>query len=411
MDIFIVPVPVFDKDIAIKSYLLNCNKYDLNVDIFEYYSPAMEAINSVGIEAFTLDEPIFIPISSKMLTASLGFECMHPPQRIVFLFSSDLRPEEPYISHIKSLVSQGFGVAIAGIENIEPYHHILQYCTYFMLDVNNKPAHTIKSQLDILQKYPMLTPVAAEIPDENTFDTCMSMGFSLFEGPFYRQPVTKGSRDIDALKSNLVRLLNIVRNENFEFDIVADTIQRDTALSLSLMTLINSPYIGLSQRVKTISHAVTLLGQNEVRKWATASVSRFLGADKPSEITKLSLTRAKFCENISPLFGMAEESSSLFMMGLFSVFDIILDIPIDKVFEKVLVSDEIYDALVMNKGPFFAVFDFISKYESADWASVEKIIESLKIPADAVYNAYIDSISWYSDLILEEINYKEFLQS
>jgi EAL and modified HD-GYP domain-containing signal transduction protein len=225
----------------------------------------------------------------------------------------------------------------------------------------------------------------------------------LFEGDYYRTPAIKGRSDVSPLKANLIRLLNLVRDENFEFSVVADVVQRDTALSLSLMRLVNSPFLGLRQRINTINHAVTMLGQNEVRKWVTTSVSRSLGADKPSEITRLSLVRAKFAENLSPLFSLPRETQSLFLMGLFSVLDIILEVDMEDALKLVLVSNDIQDALISNTGRFAPIHNFIKSYESADWSSVSRACIVHDLTVESIYDAYIEAVSWYTDLITEDV--------
>lgn len=226
---------------------------------------------------------------------------------------------------------------------------------------------------------------------------------SLYEGRFYRTPLTKGSHDLSPLQINLIRLLNLVQDENFEFDSVSKIIQRDPALTISLMRLVNSPYLGLSQKIKTIPHAVTMLGQLEVRRWVTTAVSKLLGADKPSEITRLSLVRARFAEMLAEMFNLKAEAQSLFLMGLFSVLDVVLELPMEEAFEKVHVSDDIRDALVTQEGPFYPVYKFILRYENADWQAVSRMLILYDITPDQVNEAYVSVLSWYRELLSDTI--------
>ena len=188
------------------------------------------------------------------------------------------------------------------------------------------------------------------------------------------------------------------RNEDFDLNGIVDIVQRDPALSVSIMRLINSVFFGLRHKVKAIPHAIILLGQAEVRKWITVSATRMLGIDKPNEITKLSLVRAKFAENLAGFFNLKSESDSLFMMGMFSVLDIVLGMDMEEVYSNLQMSDDIYDALVNHTGRYEPVLSLIKNYEMADWAAVVRVIIFCDMTIQDIYNAYIDAMIWYRDL-------------
>ena len=123
-----------------------------------------------------------------------------------------------------------------------------------------------------------------------------------------------------------------------------------------------------------------------------------LCADKPNEVTRLSLLRAKFAENLAPAFEMAGHSSELFLMGLFSVLDLILDKPMDEALDMVKVSKNIREALIDDKGELAEDLDFIEHYERASWQEVSRQMILRNIDMNSVYNAYVDSLKWYRDL-------------
>ena len=157
-------------------------------------------------------------------------------------------------------------------------------------------------------------------------------------------------------------------------------------------------HMSINSEITSIRHAVAMLGQKELKKWINAAVSHELCADKPNEITRVSLLRAKFAENLAPTFEMAGLSSELFLMGLFSVLDIILDKPMKEALEMVNVSKEITDALVDKKGEMAKVFDFIENYETDSWAELSRQMILYNIKEAPVYDAYVDALSWYRDL-------------
>jgi EAL and modified HD-GYP domain-containing signal transduction protein len=254
----------------------------------------------------------------------------------------------------------------------------------------------------VRREHPTIGLAMTEVETQESYELLKKQGPVMFEGRFYRVPLTKGSHKVSPLKFNLIKLLNIVQGDNFEFSDVSAIVQRDTALTVSLMKMINSPYLGLKQKVSSIGHAVAILGQIEVSKWVTTAVSKLLGSDRPDELTRLSLIRARFAENLAPKFGLKASSESLFLLGLFSVLDVILELPMEEALKMVHVSDDIRDALLHGKGIYGELLGFIQQYEAAEFKAVSRtlIVKDLQ-PAD-ISGAYIDALAWYRGIISGE---------
>jgi EAL and modified HD-GYP domain-containing signal transduction protein len=408
MDLLIVPVPLFNTGIAVEAYYFRLQKGN---DIIQssrttgvldgaMNSPALETLNLVGLEAFTMGKPVFVPIDNFMLLANLENQCTQPADKIIFLLDGDIRVEDDTIAAIARLKGLGYRFAIQKIANAEVYGPVLALCDYIYLDHRLfDQAEQLRLRFDILKNYRHLNVVLTHIGTMEMFLSLKDKFKGIYEGRFYRMPLTKGSHGVSPLQANLINLLNTVRDENFEFGDVTEIVQRDTALTISLLRLVNSPYIGLRQEVKSIGQAVALLGQKEVTKWVTTAVTRLLGTEKPSEITRLSLIRAKFAEALAPRFGLKREAGSLFLMGLFSVLDAILEMPMEQALEQVRVSDTIRQALVERDGPFETAYEFLLEYEAANWNVVSRTLILRDLSAEDVYSAYTEALCWYRDLL------------
>ena len=142
-----------------------------------------------------------------------------------------------------------------------------------------------------------------------------------------------------------------------------------------------------------------MLGQKEIKKWVSTAVSNALCVDSPSEIMRLSLIRAKFCENLARHFEMAMTQENLFLMGLFSVLDVVLELPIEEAFKLVFVPPPIYNALVNQTGDFYSVLFFIQQYEQGHWKEISRVALVRNITIDQIHLAYKEALLWYSDLI------------
>ena len=302
-----------------------------------------------------------------------------------------------YINRLKELKAQGYKLAIRklAVVEFENYHEVLKLMDYVLL--NNRKIAIDKAKIYFGKLYPNIKLCAGNIESKEIFEELKaSGGYELYEGNFYRVPVTKGQTEVAPLKVNYIELLNTVNNVNFELTDAADIIGRDTALTISLIKMVNR--MSVNSGINSIRHAAAMLGQKELKKWINTAVVNALYADKPNEITRLSLLRAKFAENLAPAFGLAAQGSELFLAGLFSVLDLILNKPMEEALKMVKVSKEISDVLVKDTGKLAPVMDFVHQYEEANWQEVSRLMILDEIGMDTVYEAYVHSLQWYRDL-------------
>ena len=148
-------------------------------------------------------------------------------------------------------------------------------------------------------------------------------------------------------------------------------------------------------QITTIRHAAAMLGQRELKKWINTVVTEELYSDKPSELTRLSLLRARFCENLAGVFELKMQSEELFLMGLFSALDAVLEKPLAEALELIQLAPSISNALLKHEGPLACVLEFMEAYEAGDWPEVSRIMLLRNLDIDPIYKAYEDALIWY----------------
>ncbi|MDR1135381.1 MAG: HDOD domain-containing protein [Clostridiales Family XIII bacterium] len=408
MNLLIVPVPLFNENIAVQAYYFRYRKGNgildgasANMLDGAMIAHPLEMLNMVSLEALTMGKPIFVPITKYMLLGRLESQCMQPEDKIVFLIDgTEIGDVEQYLGNIARLKSFGYRFGCQKVKSPDKLIPLLEFCDFVFYDSRAwNEAEEVKAKLSAAGLEKSIQNVYTHIDTCDIFKHISTRYRGLYEGRFYRTPLTKGKHEVSPLQANLINLMNMVRDDSFEFSHIASVIQKDPALTVSLLRLVNSAFFALKEKVKTISQAVVMLGQTEVSKWITTAVAKLLGADRPGEVTRISLIRAKFAEELAVKFGMEKEAQSLFLMGLFSVLDAILDMPLEEALKLVHVSDEIYSALSEGKGAYADIYKFMIDYESANWNSVSRtlILEDMK--ASDVYDAYVKALVWYNNLI------------
>lgn len=401
-------IPLFDENLNIGAYSLFVQKENvflnpslLGTGRFDGAArvEGLEIIQNMGIESLSSDKEVFVTVSNMSIFSDLSEQCDAPHERLVLLVDPSVKPEPMYIERISELKKQGYKLAIRKLQvaEFEAYREILKLTDYVFL--NHKKIDISKAKIYFTKLFPQIRLCAVGVDNQEEFAALKSSGgYQLYEGDFYRIPMNRNEHEVAPLKVNYIELLNTVNNDNFELTRAADIIGRDTALTISLLRMVNR--MAINSEITSIRHAAAMLGQKELKKWITTAVVGELCADKPNEVTRLSLLRARFAENLAGAFGLAVQASELFLMGLFSVLDVILDKPMEEALSMVHVSKQIRDVLVDRKGPLLRVYEFILQYESANWQEVSRQMILEKIDMPTLYDAYIQTLVWYRKLTL-----------
>jgi len=368
--------------------------------------PGLKILEDVGLNAFTNGEALFVPVSHFSLLSDITLQCTQPPEKVVFLLDSKFPPEEPFLGCMRTLIDKGFSFAIENVTDFDRMDPVVQLCEYIKLGFRYN-MDNLELFNKVQSRYRKHVFIATDVNSNDVFEKLQKSGFYYFEGRFYNLPVPSGENVVSPVKINRIHLLNIVREEDFDIDEVVQVVSRDPSMSISLLKLVNSPHLGISTEIKGILQAVALLGQAEVRKWVSTAIAGLLAEDKPGELTRLSLLRAKFAENMARSFEMGMQANSLFLMGLFSILDAALNMPMEEALKLIKVTPDVYEALANGSGKFMPVLEFIKAYEAADWTTCKNILTINEIDAGDVFNAYINTMEWYDIIVSTVIEEEE----
>jgi len=403
MKTLIVAIPFFDSEMSVGAYRLNSRSGEKLLGMMEstlslsdsVLTPGLDLVKSLGIEPLTGGCPLFVDINEYHLLMRVPITLNIPPEQLGCVISNKLKVDDVVLERCKELVSLGFKIAVDGLLDGHTKNPLFELVEFIVLDIRDfsldiKFIETIKV-LSRLKKV-----VLSNIPDKKTFNTLVDIPNTMYCGTFFNQPITKGVSKISPIKVNALALLNRLNEEDFDLGDIADTIGRDPSLSISLLRFINSV---MPRKIESIRNAVAILGQKDVKRWATAAISIQLADDKPNEITKLSLIRARFAENLASVFELGVFAPSLFMMGLFSLLDIILERPMEKAVEEVALDEYVKQALVDNSGELYKVLDFIHAYEHANWDGVAIRMVKYDLNLEDVTSAFVDALVWYKNLL------------
>ena len=400
-------IPFFDRNMSVSAYSLftRKNNFLMNPSLLgsrqfdgAAYVDGLELIQELGTTTLSGGKPIFVSLNNISIFSSLESECKNTNHAPILLIDQTFPPVSMYTDRIRELREFGYHFAMRNlpVHCYEDYAPILSQMDYILIDCQKIDA--VKASFYFRKLYPDICICASNIPDMETFGKLSpAETISLFEGTFFRMPVTRGEHKVSPLKINYISLLNLIEEDDFDLTKAADIISQDTALIISLLRLANTR--SFNSEITSVRVAVSMLGQKDLTRWIQTTVIEKLCSDKPNELMRLSLLRAKFAENLAPVFGMAMRSQELFLTGLFSILDIILDCSMEEALSMVRVSGKIRAALLERTGSLAEVLHFIVKYESAEWQEVSRqlVLKNIEIPD--VSHAWFSSLQWYAKLI------------
>ena len=400
-------IPFFDRNMSVSAYSLftRKNNFLMNPSLLgsrqfdgAAYVDGLELIQELGTTTLSGGKPIFVSLNNISIFSSLESECKNTNHAPILLIDQTFPPVSMYTDRIRELREFGYHFAMRNlpVHCYEDYAPILLQMDYILIDCQKIDA--VKASFYFRKLYPDICICASNIPDTETFGKLSpAETISLFEGTFFRMPVTRGEHKVSPLKINYISLLNLIEEDDFDLTKAADIISQDTALIISLLRLANTR--SFNSEITSVRVAVSMLGQKDLTRWIQTTVIEKLCSDKPNELMRLSLLRAKFAENLAPVFGMAMRSQELFLTGLFSILDIILDCSMEEALSMVRVSGKIRTALLEHTGSLAEVLHFIVKYESAEWQEVSRqlVLKNIEIPD--VSHAWVSSLQWYAKLI------------
>ena len=402
-------VPLFYEDMSVASYCLYAQKENMfekpHMLITGKYDGAgsvvgLEVFESVSEDDLVANCSIIIPINNISLFSNIEQQLTGFDGRIILLIDQSIKPEESYNKRLLDLKNKGFKIALKDmpLASVDEFKFMMDDFDLILINADN--GDVVEQAKAFKKLVPKVDFCAENLHTKEEFNLAKESGlFKVFEGTFFRVPINKSDTEVAPIKINYLKIMKLINEPDFDLDQVAQIITQDPALTIELLKIANK--LTINSNIRSIAQATALLGQKELRRWLNTALINELASGKPNEITRLSLVRARFAENLAPIFDYAMRKDELFLMGLFSLLNLILDMPMDKALEQVGVSNEIKNALISDDGIFAPQLEFLLSYESGDWQEVSRLMILHDIEMDDVYNAYVEALKWYGSMFIQ----------
>ncbi len=314
-----------------------------------------------------------------------------PPQQTVVEVLESVEPDALVIAACQRLKENGYLIALDDFVVDDPRAVLTDYADIIKVDCK---IVTPDQQKAMIKRYgPWKCRMLAEkVETREEFVAAKNAGFVYFQGYFFRRPEVMVTHEIPANRLNYVRMLQAVSKPELNSREIEDVIKTEASICYRLLRYLNSAVFAFSTEIHSIRHALSLLGEREIRRWVRLVATLGAAQDKSTELVTLALVRARFCELLSPKIQHGD--SDLFLLGLLSLIDTILEMPMVTIVENIAIDHETKAVLLGGASRLRPLYQLMLAQESGEWEQGAELARQLELSEDEVSDIYWQAVQW-----------------
>lgn len=326
-----------------------------------------------------------------------------PVEQVVIEILEDASPDDRLFNCVQQLKAKGFRLALDDFTLDPAWERFLPFIDVIKFDVQ-QTAQARMQQFIRTHRRSGLTFLAEKVETREEFQACSRIGCTLFQGYFFSRPEIVQRRAMSENQLTIMQLLREVNQPELDYDQIEQLLNREISLAYKLLRYVNNLRYQHSRyqqagAVTSFRHATMFLGQQEMRRFVSLVSATSGGNHKSSELYRMSLIRARFCELISQHRHGTTDSGEAFLCGLFSLLDAILDQPFSSLLDAIPLSTDIRLALLEQRGEMAFYLAFIADYEQEHWDRVRRRAEKMQLDEQQLIGLYMDATRWADNLL------------
>ncbi|MGA7907470.1 MAG: HDOD domain-containing protein, partial [Candidatus Sulfotelmatobacter sp.] len=378
------PAPVSDKPEAIKvlRYVARQPIFDRDKKVFGYellFRDSMENTFQGGdadaASRSTLDSSLLVGldvlcdgrrafVNCTRETLVRGLVTMLPSHATVAEILESVPVDAEVVTACQRLKEAGYMLALDDFVSDDPRQALADMADIIKVDLK---LTTLEQRAALVKRHgPWRSRMLAEkVETHEEFMATMNQGFVYFQGYFLHRPEIVAARDVPANRMNYLRMLQAVSLPELDVPALENLIKTEASICYRLLRYLNSAMFAFRNEVRSVRNALAILGESEVRRWVRLVATVGAGQDKPSDLVLCALVRARFGELLAPHIDHGD--SDLFLLGLISLIDAMLDMSMADVLKKIPLDRPTKDVLLAHPSPLRTVFQLILAHESGEW--------------------------------------------
>lgn len=344
------------------------------------------------------DKLAFVEISPSMLESPLLRRL--PGRGVVLAVCPDQDKLEDNLLRCRELSRLGYRIALDDFEADRDLGQFLTLASFIRVDVARFDAIELGKLADRFPDKPAPQLLAKNVETDDDFEACYKMRFHCFEGNYFTRRRPSMSPRIDSDRIRVLELLNRVKNQE-EISRLEEGFKHDAMLVYKLLRYINAPVNGFQQQIRSIAHALVILGYNRLYRWLTLLLFSSGKADPRNKaLLQNALVRARMTELLGQSKLSAAECEGLFIVGMFSLLDVLLNVPMEQALEQLHLSDPVMAALARREGIYAPFLALSVACEEADQEAIVEHAAACGLDANEVNTAQVKALVWAEEIDL-----------
>ena len=393
--VFIARQPIFDRNLEIYGYeLLFRGSIEAQTAVIASNTEAQDTATSTvmlnSIMEFDLSHLVgqhkaFFNLSREFLLA--GTDLPFSSSNVGIEVLEDSEVDDELIQALEHLKLLGYEIALDDFSWRQGIERVLNIASLVKVDIQETPREELAKLVEQLREYGVAL-VAEKVETQEEFKLCQAMNFEYYQGFFLCRPTTMSARRLPESKLNTMRLLSKLEEPEVQARELEEIIQHDVTLNYRLLRTVNSAFYGLSVKIKSVSHAIVYLGIPTIKSWARLLALSGI-EDRPSELVRIALVRARMCQLLTTSMSK-DTSDAAFTVGLFSLLDAMLDVPMELIIEQLPLDEQLIEGLGAKEGPYGRLLKSVIAYERGQWDQIDEDLYSM----EKLGESYMNAIEW-----------------
>lgn len=393
---YVARQPIFDRDERVFGYELLFRDGIENAfsgDPDEASRATLDRSLLIGLDVLCDGRRAFVNCTRNTLIK--GLVTLLPSTCTVVEVLESVPPDADVLAACRELKRAGYLIALDDFVAEDPRESLLEIADIVKVEMQ---LTSEAQRAELIRRFgPWRCRMLAEkIETQRDFHRARDQGFVYFQGYFFRRPEMMSTHDLPAHQMNYLRMLQEVSRPELDIPALEKLIKAEASVCYRLLRYLNSAIFALKNEIHSVRHAISLLGERDVRKWVRLVAAVGAGQDKTSDLVLSALVRGRFGELLSPY--VAHGESDLFLIGLLSLIDVMLEMPMSDVLEKIPLDSATKSVLLGQPSPLRPVYQLMLAHESGEWAAAAALSDGLHLDPEEVAAYYWHAQQWAREL-------------
>lgn len=357
------------------------------------------ALSHAGTEELVGKKLIFVNCTHESLAGG-HLELLDPAKVVLEIpplghaASAEVAARLPILAGLRA---RGFRLAFSHTVLESAYALWLPLADYIKLDLSVLAPDQLAVLISYAGRHSKAKLIAEKVETAQQYDIVSSQGVDLFQGYWFARPALIEAKLLSASQASIVQLINLVRKQA-STDAIEEVLKKDAALAFNLMRLINSSGFGLRREITSFRQAVMLMGLKKLFRWAALLLTASGSSSTPSPVGHTAVVRGRLMELLALETLPPEQADLAFVTGIFSLLDVMLNMPMESALGLLTLPDEISNALLRREGFLGDLLTLAEACESSDDSVFDRKAGVLHLSSQQINLAHLQALAWADHL-------------